>query len=128
MTPGSVKRVRVRLLPWRPRWRTGRRRWDDFDLDFPDVGDDPISLVLGLLLAFVALPALVLLLVGLLLLSAEIAVVLALLPLALVGQLVGLVPWYLRVTTTDGNKQWIEAGGTRDMLSARRYYRSLRAA
>jgi hypothetical protein len=127
LTPGSVKRVRVRLLPWRPRWRTRKGRWDDLDLDVPDLGDDPVSLVIGLLFAFVALPALILLLVGVLLLSAEIAVVLALLPFALVGQLAGLVPWYLRVTTTDGEKQWIETGGTREMLSARRYYRSLRA-
>lgn len=128
MTPGSVRSVHVRLLPWRPRWRAG-------DLDrypdgggFPgfDLGDDLLKAVLGFIALVVLLPVLLFLVVGLVLFSAELAVLLALVPLVLVGQLVGLQPWYLRVRSTTGETQWICTGKTRDMLAARRYYRTLR--
>lgn len=128
MTPGSVRSVHIRLLPWRPRWRAGDldRYPDGGDLAGIGFGDDLLSAVLGFLVLVVLLPVVLFLVVGLLLFSAELAVLLALVPLLLVGQLVGLQPWYLRVTSTSGDTRWICAGKTRDMLAARRYYRSLR--
>lgn len=53
--PGEPSRVRVRLLPWRPGWRTAR------DGEVPDVSDvfdfldEPVSAVIGLVLAVLVL-------------------------------------------------------------------------
>ena len=127
MTPGSVRRVRVRLLPWRPRWRV-KDLPDGFDVGSIDLGDDLVGLVIGVVLLLIGLPVLLFALVGLLLFSAEIGVLVALLPFVMLGQLLGWLPWYLAVTTSSGERQWICAGNTREMLSARRYYRSLRPA
>jgi hypothetical protein len=129
VTPGSVRSVRIRLLPWRPRWRAGDidRYPDGWDVGGFDLGDDPISAVLGFIGLVLFLPVLLFLVVGLVLLSAELAVLLALVPLLLLVQLFGLQPWYLRVASTSGEVSWICAGRTREMLAARRYYRSLRA-
>lgn len=124
--PGAVRRVRVRLLPWRPRWRV-RDVPDLPDPGWLDLGDDLIGLVLGLVLLLVGLPVALFVLVGLVLLSAEVGLLVALLPFLLLGQVLGLLPWQLAVTGTDGTKRYVEAGGTREMLAARRYYRTLRA-
>ena len=43
------------------------------------------------------------------------------------GQLVGLLPWQLALRSPEGAKQYVSVKGTRKMLEARRYYRSLRA-
>lgn len=127
-TPGSVRRVRVRLLPWRPRWRSK-------DTDLPDVSgladvgdiDDPFAAVVLVVAAVVLAPFLLLFVVGVVLLSFELLLLLALVPLALLGQLLGLLPWYLVVTTQDGVRHAVQAGSTAKMVAARRYYRSLRA-
>lgn len=125
MTPGSVRRVRVRLLPWRPRWRA--KDAPDGDLSgLLDAFDDPVSAVVGLLFALVLLPLVLFVLFGVVLFSLEIGLLLALAPLLVVVQLLGLRPWYLAVTTVDGERTYVRAGRTRAMLSARRYYRSLR--
>jgi hypothetical protein len=126
LTPGSVRRVHVRLLPWRPRWRLRDIPEGSLDVGGFDVGDDPISLVIGLFLLLLGLPAVIFVVLGVLLFSVEIGLLLALLPLVMLGQRIGWLPWYLAVTSTTGERQWICAGNTREMLSARRYYRSLR--
>ena len=123
-TPGSVRRVRVRLLPWRPRWRS--RQPEAIDVPDLPLEADPVSLVVSLLLTLVLVPAVALLLLGLVLLSAEVAVLLALLPLLLLGRVVGLRPWVLSVTGVDGVTHHLDVGGTRQMLRDRRYYRSPR--
>ena len=125
MTPGSVRRVRVRLLPWRPRWRQGRMPDADATDGLDLLGDDlgiGVLVGLGLLVVLLFLP----LVLAVLVLSVEVLVVVALAPLLVVVQLVGLRPWYLAVTTVDGQRTYVCAGRTRAMLKARRYYRSLR--
>ena len=126
MTPGSVRRVAVRLLPWRPRWRSQREHsWDLPDLGVFD-GDDSVSLAIGFIALLLFAPFVVLFVVGVVLLSAELLLVLALLPFAMLGQVVGVLPWVLAVTDSDGLKHAVPVKGTRAMLTARRYYRSLR--
>lgn len=124
--PGPVRRVRVRLLPWRPRWRV-RDVPDWPDPGWVDLGDDALSVALGVLVLLVGLPVVVFGLFGLVLLSAELGLLLALVPFLLVGQVVGLLPWQLAVTGTDGTKRYVEARGTRQLLAALRHYRALRA-
>jgi hypothetical protein len=123
--PGSVRSVRLRLLPWKPRWRSSKKD-RDWDFDVPDLGDDPVSLVIGILVAVVLLPGVLFLVIGLLLFSAEIALLLALVPLLMIGQVVGVLPWQLAVSTTDGAKHYVEARGPRQLRTAWRHYRSLR--
>jgi hypothetical protein len=122
---GSVRSVRVRLLPWRPRWRTRDPDLDFFDVPGFDAFDDLAGVVLVVLLLLVA-PFLLLFLVGVVLLSAELLLLLALVPLLMTGQLLCLLPWVLVVTAWDGERYPVEARGTRAMVRARRYYRALR--
>jgi hypothetical protein len=124
-TPGSLRRVHIRLLPWKPRWRTSDREWDPPDL--LDVRDDPISAVIGLVLMLLLVPFVLLFVVGVVLLSAELLLLLALVPLLMLGQLVGMLPWQLGLTLTDRTRRYVEVTGTAKMLAARRYYRTLRA-
>lgn len=122
MTPGSVRRVRVRVLPWRPRLR----EVDGFDFpDFLDFGDD-LGIALGIGLFLVVLLLVAPIAFALALFVGELALVLLLAPLLVVVQLLGLRPWYLRVTPVEGEPTWVCAGTTREMLAARRFYRSLR--
>lgn len=111
--------MRVRLLPWRPRWR--KQDWADGPDPSSglDVGDD-IGIGLVILLALLFLP----LVVGLVLLSVELLALLALLPLFMAGQLLGLLPWVLVTTDRDGVKDVVEVRGTRSMLAARRQLRA----
>ena len=69
----TLRRVRLRLLPWRPRWRTGEVR-DVPDLPFADL-DDPLSLVIGLLFALVVAPFAILFVIGVALLGTELLAV-----------------------------------------------------
>jgi hypothetical protein len=101
---------------------------ESYDLGFLDFGDDLVSLVVGVVLLLVGLPVLLFVVVGMVLFSAEIGLLVALLPFVMLGQLAGWLPWYLAITSTTGERQWVCAGDTREMLSARRYYRSLRQA
>ncbi len=119
-----LRRVRIRFLPWKPRWRGRDTGWDLPDI--PDLGDDPISAVLGLLVLLLLAPFVVLFVVGVLILSAELVLLLALLPLAMLGQLLGQRDWQLALTPVEGEKRYVAVRGTGAMLSARRYYRSLR--
>ncbi|HUR14186.1 MAG TPA: hypothetical protein VM097_06800 [Mycobacteriales bacterium] len=110
----------MRLLPWRPRWRNPG--WTDtggFDVGGAD--DLGVGLLLGLFV--LALPLLVVLVV----LSVEVLALLVVLPFLMAGQLLGRLPWVLVVRTADGQRRAVEVRGTRAMLDARRYYRSLRA-
>ena len=128
--PAAIRMVWVRLLPGRPRWRMGvvgdgANDWvwmPDVDLD---LGDDPISMALGVLFLLVLLPPLLLAVVGVALLGVELLAVLALLPLLMIGQLTGLRPWVLVLYDGAGGKRYAEVTGTAAMLRARRGYRAL---
>lgn len=124
MSPDDLVSVRVRLLPWRPRWRTG-----DTGPDVPDLGlgDDPLSAVIGLFLLLLLLPGILLFLVGVVLLGVELLVLLALLPLALSAQVLGLRPWVLVLRRRDRRRSTVEVCGTRAMLARRRQLRAQRA-
>lgn len=128
MTPSGPRQahsVRVRLVPWRPRWRTGRRLDPGDDLDaLGGVVDDPVAGLLWGLLVLLVLPFLLAAAVGVALLGVE---VLALLPvglLLLIGRLCGLRPWVLEVTWADGEREDIPVVGVR---RAWRTVRALRA-
>lgn len=114
-----MRSVRVRLLPWRPRWRDpGVSDSGGIDLG----GGDDLGLGLILALAVFALPVLVVLIVF----SLELLVLLVVLPFLMAGQLLGWLPWMLVLRTPSGERRAVEVRGTRAMLDARRYYRSLR--
>lgn len=121
---GPFRSARLRLLPWRPRLR-GDRDWVDVgDVGNVDIGGDDLGfgmvLLVGLLL-LAALPVVVVLLVF----SLELVLLAMLLPFALLGQMLGLLPWQIAVRTTDGRKHYVSVRGTRSMLDALRHYRSL---
>jgi hypothetical protein len=108
------------LLPWRPRFR-GIGADKVGDVSGVDFGDDlGIGLVFVLFIVFLPVS------LALLLFSAELLVVLALVPFLMSGQLLGLLPWQLGLRDVDGRKHYVSVTGTRKMLEARRYYRSLR--
>ena len=116
-------RVRLRLLPWRPRWRAPEADGPSFDV--PDLGfDDPVSAVIGFLLLLFLAPFVLVFVLGVVLFSAEILLLLALLPLLMLGQVLGLLPWVLSVREANGDHRYVEVRGTRRMLAT---WRSLRA-
>ncbi len=110
--------MHVRLLPWKPRWRDV----DSADPGALDLGGDDLGIGLVIALVVFAFPILIVLLVF----SLEVLALLLVLPFLLSGQLLGLLPWVLVTRTTTGERRAIEVRGTRSMLAARRYYRSLR--
>lgn len=110
--------MRVRLLPWRPRWRDPGIT----DAGPLDVGGDDLGIGLLIVLAVLALPVLVVLV----LFSLEVLTLLVLVPFLMAGQLLGWLPWVLVLRTTSGERRAVQVRGTRAMLDARRYYRSLR--
>ena len=99
--------------------------WDGWDAasQIPSVGDDPI----GWILFGVGIVLLLPILLVVLLFSLELGLVLLLVPFAMAGQVAGLLPWQIALRSVDGEKRYVSVTGTRKMLEARRYYRSLRA-
>jgi hypothetical protein len=89
-------KVRRRWLPWRRRVR-----------DVPDVpidggiGDDPISMVIGLVLLVLAIPALVVTVV----LLAELLLLLVLLPVVVLLRLVLPVPWTIELWSRPARRR-----------------------
>ncbi len=126
MSPDDLVSVRLRLLPWRPRWRTGDTG-PDVDLSplGDALGDDPISLVVGLFLLVLVLPGLLVGVVGVLLLGAELLLLLALLPLVMSAQLLGLRPWVLVLRSRDRGRTAVPVVGTVALLGR---WRELRAS
>ena len=114
--------MRVRLLPWQPRLRDlgDVDASGDFGLDF----DDALGFVVSFLVVLFLLPFVI----AFVLFSLELALVLLLIPLAMLGQVVGRLPWVLVLTLPSGQKRHVSVRGTRQMLVARRYYRSLRVS
>ncbi len=102
--------VRVRLSPWRLRWRG---RGSDAAGDLAGLLDDPVLAVLALLL----LP---LVGVGVLLMGGELLVLLVVTLLLLVCRAVGLLTWTLEVTDPDGSRSLVRVRGTRALLRRRR--------
>lgn len=123
-SPDDLVSVRLRLLPWRPRWRAG-----DTGPDLPDLpdGDDPFSAVVALFLLALLLPGVLVGVAGVLLLGAELLLLLALLPLLMSAQLLGLRPWVLVLRSRDRRRTAVEVRGTRAMLARRRELRAQRA-
>lgn len=120
----AVRRVRLRVLPWRPRWRSR-------DLDLPDLSgvadlfDDVLGALLLVLAVLFLLPFVLAVLFGVALLSIELLALLALLPLLLVGRLCHLRPWVLVVSHVDGTQRTVDVVG---LSAARRRRRELLAA
>jgi hypothetical protein len=89
-------RVRRRWFPWRRRVR-----------DVPDVpidggiGDDPISMVIGLVLLVLAIPALIVTI----LLLAELLLLLVLLPVVVLLRLVLPVPWTIELWSRPARRR-----------------------
>lgn len=82
-------RVRRRWLPWRRRIR----EVPDVPFDGGDLGDDPISAIIGLFLLVLALPALIVLVA----LLVELLVLVALLPAFVLVRLLLPVPWTIEL-------------------------------
>ena len=101
----------------------------DGGFDAPNIGFDVDDLGVGaIILAVVAALFVLPVLLALLLFSFELALVLLLVPFAMAGQLLGLLPWQLALRSVDGTKHYVSVKGTRTMLEARSYYRSLRVS
>ncbi|WP_026910101.1 hypothetical protein [Patulibacter minatonensis] len=82
-------RVRRRWLPWRRRVRD----IPDVPIDGGDLGDDPISAIIGIFLLILAIPAIVVTLF----LLAELLLLLVLLPIFVVVRLLLPVPWAIEL-------------------------------
>ena len=117
---GPFRSVRLRLLPWKPRLHKPPWDWDAAS-GIPDPGDD----VLGWVVFGVAVVLLLPVVLVLLLFSAEILIVVALVPFVMSGQLLGLLPWQLALRSMSDEKRYVSVRGTRQMLEARRHYRAL---
>lgn len=131
---GPFSSVHVRVLPWKPRWRDRSKELPD--LSFSDLFsggfDDPMGFGVMFVVGIVVLPLLVVGLpilyvfgFGLLVLLLELVVLAALSPLLMVGQLAGLLPWVIVLRAPEGARHGVQVRGTRQMLAARRYYRTL---
>lgn len=116
-TAAPVRRVHLRLLPWRPRWRTRRVEPPDEAFEALDLFDDLLGMVIALVALLLLAPFVLVAVVGLALLSLEVVAVLALAPLLLLGRLCHLRPWVLVVTHTDGAQRTVEVTG---LAAARR--------
>lgn len=105
-------RVRLLLLPWRPRWRSPDLDLDPSGLlDVLGAFDDPVSAVLAGLALLLVLPAVVAVLLGAALLSLEVLAVLPLGLLLLAGRLCRLQPWVLVARWPDGRRALVEVRG-----------------
>jgi hypothetical protein len=129
---GSRWTVGRKVLPWRPKRRI---RGDGFDLpgvSFGDfAGDDPISLVLGVIAAVLLFLALLVLLgpmFGLLVLGFEWLVVLALGFLGVVGRLLLGRPFVVYAAGSEGSYQVTRVSGWREAgREAREWAECIRA-
>ena len=110
-TEAPVRRVRLRLLPWRPRRRTRGIDPPGSALDVLSLFDDLFGGILALVALLLLAPFLLVTVLGLALLSLEVLAVLALAPLLLLGRLCHLRPWLLVVTHTDGTQRVVEVTG-----------------
>ena len=115
----TVRSVRLRLVPWRPRWRTGKaRKPPDGLVEVLGLIDEFLSLLARILL--VVLPVVVVLVLGVALLGLEMLVLLPVGLLLVAGRLCRLRPWILVVTNSDGTRTLVEVVGVRAMLRRRR--------
>lgn len=91
--------VRRRWLPWRRKVR------DVPDTpDFAgDLGDDPISAIIGLFLLVLAIPAILVVL----LLVAELLLLIALLPIVVLVRLILPVPWTIELWARPEERRWL---------------------
>jgi hypothetical protein len=95
--------VKRRWLPWRRRFRGALTNAPDF----PSLGDDPVSIVIGIVLLIVMLPFLILALIG----AIEIALVLLLLPFALLARVAFGRHWYVEVWLHRAFVEQYDGGG-----------------
>ena len=99
---GQTWRVSRRWVPWRRRLKGAMDGVPD--LGFGGLGDDPISLVIGLVLLVVLLPFLLLFLLA----GIELLALLAVLPLAILGRV--LLGRHWTVEVRRGWRPWWEMG------------------
>lgn len=126
--PTPVAHVRLRLLPWRPRWRTGQGGpATDLGTSLSSAGgDDPISAFLGLVGLVLLIPLLVAVLLGVAVLSVEMLALLPLGLLLLVGRASHLQPWVLVVRLTDGRQRLERVTGWRAVRARQRELQAMR--
>lgn len=112
---GSTWRVRRRWLPWRRRVRDV----PDMPVDLGGLGDDPISMILMALGLMLLVPALI----ALILLLGEVLLLLALLPLFVLGRGLFGVPWTIeirperRLHSIERVRGWGNAGRRMDQVA-----------
>ena len=117
-TSSRVVRVRMRWVPWRPRYRKVESDFSDA-LSTPDFGDSPLAGLAFLVLAiFIAVGGL-----GLLVFPIELTVVALVAALLALMRLVGVLPWHIVTETADGRSHVEEVRGT---VAARRRLREMR--
>lgn len=92
-------RVRRRWLPWRRRVR----EVPDVPFDGGDLGDDPISAIIGLFLLVLALPAIIVLVA----LLVELLVLVALLPAFVLVRLLLPVPWTIELWSRPAERRFL---------------------
>ena len=77
------------------------------------------------MLLVLVLPVVAVVVLGVVVLGVELSLLLLLLPIAWAGHVLGLLPWRLVLTATDGTRTWEEIRGTRALLRRRRQLRAL---
>ncbi|MFL6171909.1 MAG: hypothetical protein ACJ716_03350 [Marmoricola sp.] len=101
---GSTWRVSRRWVPWRRQLKGGA----DWGWDFPPLGDDPISLIIGIVLMIVLLPALVVLVLA----GIELAALLVVFPFAILARVFFGRHWFVEVRDSLGAFAYEVDGGS----------------
>ncbi|MGE4426237.1 MAG: hypothetical protein AB7G37_07290 [Solirubrobacteraceae bacterium] len=113
---GQAWKVRRRWLPWRRRIRDV----PDGPIDVGHLGDDPISMVIGVIALILAIPALVVLTI----LLAELLLLIVLLPVVVLLRMVAPVPWTIEASVRTAERpSWLPDAWSSRYLSSVRGWR-----
>jgi hypothetical protein len=107
---GSTWRISRRWVPWRRRLKATL----DSVPDLPSLGDDPISLVIGLVLLIVMIPVLLLALAA----GLELLLLMLVLPFALLARVAFGRHWHVEVRNGFTYAYEVDAGGWRASAAA----------